>query len=147
MEAPGAIPDGMEDEGIGPRANVPLKFLIGGLVIVATLVSLVGWAMSREGSTSFYYSTTEVAELGSRQDSAPYRVHGKVLPGSIRRSGLTSSFVITDGQTELRVTTEAPLPDTLKDESEVVARGYFDGANFAATEVLAKCPSKFKAKA
>jgi cytochrome c-type biogenesis protein CcmE len=43
------------------------------------------------------------------------------------------------------VTTDQPLPDAFKDRSEVVARGSYNGDVFRASQVLAKCPSKFKA--
>lgn len=129
------------------RNRVPLRFAVGGLVVLVTLVGLVGWAMSRPGSTSFYYTTSELVALGPSADAQPYRVHGVVVPGSIERDGLVSTFVIGDGRVDITVTTEQPLPDTLKAGSEVVARGSFDGDVFAATEVLAKCPSKFKARA
>ncbi|HVF54271.1 MAG TPA: cytochrome c maturation protein CcmE [Actinomycetota bacterium] len=122
------------------------KFLIGGAVIALTLVGLVGWAMGRPGSTSFYYTTSEVLALGAAPASTDLRVSGKVVDGSIERDGLTSTFDLTDGRSVVTVTTDQPLPDTLKNGSDVVARGAFDGDSFTASEVLAKCPSKFKAK-
>jgi cytochrome c-type biogenesis protein CcmE len=75
-----------------------------------------------------------------------YRVNGTVVPGSIQRRGLETSFLVTDGSTEIPVETRAPLPDTFKSRAEVVARGTFAGGSFSADEVLAKCPSKFKAR-
>jgi cytochrome c-type biogenesis protein CcmE len=49
----------------------------------------------------------------------------------------------------VRIVTDSPLPDAFysKDLVEVVALGTYDGRLFTATDVLAKCPSKFKAKA
>jgi cytochrome c-type biogenesis protein CcmE len=124
-----------------------LKFLIGGGVIVALVVGLVVFATARPGSTAYYLTTTEMSTLETQRTDKDYRVNGTVVPGSIESEGLETTFTITDGTTEMVVVTTDPLPDTFKAESEVVARGDYDGRTFAATEVLAKCPSKFKAKA
>lgn len=124
----------------------PAKYLAGGGVIVMTLVVFVVWAMARPGATSFYYSPTEVSAATSEL-GADYRIHAKVVPGTIHRRGLASSFDLSDGRTAITVQTGVPLPDTLKAGSEVIARGSFDGRVFNAVEVMAKCPSKFKAKA
>jgi cytochrome c-type biogenesis protein CcmE len=124
-----------------------LKFSLGLGFVALLVVGLVIYAMSRPGSTAFYMTTTEVAALGPAPATKDYRVNGKVVPGSVEQDGLDTTFTLTDGKTEIVVTTSDPLPDTFRDRSEVVARGDFDGETFAATEVLAKCPSKFKAKA
>ena len=123
------------------------KFAVGALVVIATLAGLVVWAMTRPGSTAFYLTPTEVQALGPGQIAHDYRVNGTVVPGSIERDGLETTFLVTDGSSEIEVLTTAPLPDTFRSRSEVVAKGSFDGDAFAAQEVLAKCPSKFKAKA
>lgn len=137
------------------------KFLIGGGVLVVTVLVLVTWAMGQPGAASFYYTTTELnaltgAELPAGQE---VRVAGKVVPDSIQQEGITTTFVISDGDSEVVVSTDQPVPDTLKDDSEVVARGVPENPrartmrnlstplSFQASEVLAKCPSKFKAKA
>ena len=129
------------------------KFLIGGGAILLCLVALVVWAMTRPNSTSFFYTPSEVIELAAAPGEE-YRVNGKVLPDSVDRDGLTTTFEISDGETALALTTDQPLPDAFwtamandSSEVEVVARGRYDGQMFQASEVLAKCPSKFKAKA
>ncbi len=129
------------------------KFLIGGGVILLSLVALVGWAMTRPNSTSFFYTPSEVVELPVAQGAEEYRVNGKVVPDTVEEDGLSTSFDISDGTTSVRLTTEQPLPDAFwtamandSSEVEVVARGRYDGSRFVASEVLAKCPSKFKAK-
>ena len=122
------------------------KFAIGGLIVLIAAATLVVWAMNRPGSTAFYMTPSELQAMGPTDSAHDYRVNGKVVPGSIERDGLRTDFLVTDGTTEISVHTRAPLPDTFKDRSEVVAKGDFDGNTFAAQEVLAKCPSKFKAK-
>ncbi len=90
---------------------------------------------------------TELAERGAAPSDEGFRLNGTVVPGSIEQEGLTTTFVLTDGTTTIDVATDVAVPDTFKDRSEVVARGSFDGESFHAVEVLAKCPSKFKARA
>jgi cytochrome c-type biogenesis protein CcmE len=135
----------MEPRDISTAPTRAAKFVIGTAVIVASVVGLVGWAMSRPGSTDFYLSVGQVQALGATPPGRDYRINGKVVPGSIRRRGLETVFVIRDGDQEMTVRTDEPLPDAFKSNSEVVARGRYDGRRFAATQVLAKCPSKFKA--
>ena len=130
-------------EAVSPQRRA--KFIIGGALIVVVLIGLIVWAMTRPGATPFYYTTTEVLAAAGADD--PLRVNGVVVAGSIEREGVTSTFTITDGETAIDVVTDQPLPDTLKDGSEVVALGRFDGSTLIASQVLAKCPSKFKAKA
>lgn len=122
------------------------KFVAGGVLIITVLGSLIVWAMSRPGATPFYYTTSEVLAAAPGTDDA-LRVNGIVVAGSIRRDGVSSTFTISDGKTAVDIVTDQPLPDTLKDGSEVVALGRFDGSTLIASQVLAKCPSKFKAKA
>jgi cytochrome c-type biogenesis protein CcmE len=130
-----------------------LKLILGGAVVAATVVTLVVWAMSRPGSTSFYMTVAELEAAGASA-TRDYRVNGNVVPGSLARSGIETKFAISDGDGRLTVVTEQPLPDAFQtgyqnDPSavEVVAEGRYDGRSLAATKVLAKCPSKFKAKA
>lgn len=136
------------------------KFLIGGGVVAAAVVGLVVWAMAQPNATAYYYSVSEMlaADAPAQAEARQVRVNGKVVPGSIETRGGRTRFLISDGKTELGITTTEPVPDTLKDEAEVVALGRVAHepvvaggrsrpAVFEATEVLAKCPSKFKARA
>ncbi len=111
-----------------------------------TVIALVGWGMNRPGAAAAYYSPSEIRSLDLTA-ADDVRLNGNVVPGSIERAGLATSFTVTDGREQVAVETETPLPDAFKDGSEVVALGRFDGETLTATQVLAKCPSKFKAKA
>lgn len=128
-----------------PSSKRRAKFVVGSAALAFVLVGLVVWAMARPGATSFYVTPTELLTSGG-SGVTDYRVSGKVVPGTIVREGLATTFTVTDGDTRLTMVTDRPLPDAFKDGSEVIARGRLDGDAFVATEVLAKCPSKFKAK-
>lgn len=129
-----------------PVASPPrrAKFWVGGAIIVAVLAGLILWAMTQPGAASNYITPTELTE-GTAVDGQ-VQLAGVVEPGSIERDGLITTFVVTDETSDIVVTTDAPMPDAFKDSSEVVAIGSFEGDTFTASKVLAKCPSKFKAK-
>ena len=122
------------------------KFVFGGSVVFVAVVGLLFWAMTRPGSTAFYMTPAEIQAMGSTSAESTYRLNGIVVPGSIETEGLETRFVVTGDGAEIDVVTDRPVPDTFKDRSEVVVRGAFDGEIFVADQVLAKCPSKFKAK-
>lgn len=130
------------------------KFAIGGGIIFLALVGLVVWAMTRENATSFYYTTSELQTVPVASGDEQYRVNGNVVPESVVRDGLRTTFDITDGTTPVTVVTTETLPDAFwtamdagSSQVEVVAQGTYDGSRFTASQVLAKCPSKFKARA
>lgn len=140
-----------------PTAGSPkrrAKFAIGGGIIVFALLGLVVWAMARPNATAFYYTTSELQAASVASETEDYRVNGNVVPESVVRDGLETTFDITDGTTAVTVVTDETLPDAFwtameagSSEVEVVAQGRYDGSRFTASQVLAKCPSKFKAKA
>ncbi len=121
------------------------KFLIGGAIVLSALIGLMGWAMGRPEATALYLHVRELQAMGATPAGKEYRVNGRVVAGSIERRGLQTRFDMGDGGQRLTVSTDEPLPDAFRNGSEVVARGTFDGELFSASQVLAKCPSKFKA--
>jgi cytochrome c-type biogenesis protein CcmE len=130
------------------------KFVVGGGIIFLALVVLVVWAMARPNATSFYYTTSELQGLTVAAGPEEYRVNGNVVPESVVEDGLRTTFDITDGTTAVKVETSDTLPDAFwtamdagSSQVEVVAQGRYDGSTFTASQVLAKCPSKFKAQA
>ncbi|MFN2588522.1 MAG: cytochrome c maturation protein CcmE [Actinomycetota bacterium] len=130
------------------------KFVVGGGIIFFALVGLVVWAMARQNAISFYYTTSELTSGPVAAGAEEYRVKGNVIPESVEEDGLRTIFDITDGKTTVTVDTTEPLPDAFwtamdagSSRVEVIAQGRYDGSTFTATQVLAKCPSKFKAEA
>jgi cytochrome c-type biogenesis protein CcmE len=123
------------------------KFIVAVSLLVAGFVVLFGIGL--KGSLVYYLTVSEFLD-GRRADLGDnYRVNGNVVPGSIRRTPgvLGASFVMTDGSRELPVVYSRETPDTFVDGSEVVVEGALlpDGT-FAATTLLAKCPSKYEAR-
>ncbi|HLF70348.1 MAG TPA: cytochrome c maturation protein CcmE, partial [Actinomycetota bacterium] len=95
-----------------------VRFSIAAGVVVVSILSLIGWALS--GSTSYYKTPTELAS-GSVDPHARVRVAGKVVAGSVVVEGPTTSFEVSDGAGQIPVTTRDLLPDTFGAGVEVVA--------------------------
>ncbi len=127
-----------------PSSKRRTKFLVGGALVALVLVVLVVWAMSQAGATAFYLSTTELVERGPTATGEKVDVNGKVTPGSIEEDGLDTTFTISDGRTEVEVTTAVEMPEAFRVGADVVAHGVFDGSLFTADGIVAKCPSKFE---
>jgi cytochrome c-type biogenesis protein CcmE len=122
-----------------------LKFVVGSLIIVLTLIFL-GFAGFQESMA--YYQT--VSELYATKDAAyerRLRVSGDVVPKSIERDGNTVRFLISENSSTLPVhyVGTDPLPDTFRDYATAVVEGTYgrDGV-FTANKMQAKCASKYE---
>jgi cytochrome c-type biogenesis protein CcmE len=124
------------------------------------VVGLLGWYASSqiEGGSFVYYQTLE--EFRAAGDGGAVRVHGYVALGSIERDvdAKVVRFSVQNEPPHAGGSPGSPLqvvyasletPDLFKDGAEVVVEGELrrGSAEFHATNVLAKCPSKFEAKA
>jgi cytochrome c-type biogenesis protein CcmE len=119
------------------------RFSLAAGVIVISIVGLIAWSLS--GTTAYYRTPSELTS-GDFEAARSVRVAGKVVPGSIQLDGPTTSFAVTDGSSQVDVTTTDALPDTFAGDVEVVAEGAMGSDAFAASSVLVKCPSKMEAK-
>lgn len=127
------------------------SFFVGAAVIVSAVAFLIASGVS---DTGVYFLTP--GELATRvvTDTTMYdvgvKVGARVVPGSIHRGadGQQVDFVMSDGVQAYPVTYRGLVPDTFTDQSdiEVIVTGRLrrDGV-FHATEVLAKCGSRYEA--
>lgn len=132
--------------------NPRLKFLAGAGIIVATVGFLI---VSGVQETGVYFLTPSELAAKTQADPTFYdvglKVGAKVVPGSIRRDDAARrvDFSITDGSQIYPVTYVGLVPDTFTDANdiEVIVEGKLgrDGI-FVATEVLAKCGSRYEAE-
>ena len=98
-------------------------------------------------ATVYYYTVGEFRDLAPRETGG-FRINGKVEAGSIERrsAGLDVRFVMTDGEATLPVEYHGVVPDTFVDGADVVVEGGLrEDGTFVATNLLAKCPSKYEA--
>jgi cytochrome c-type biogenesis protein CcmE len=87
----------------------------------------------------------EVAASPDEWTGKKLQVHGYVVPGSIgrKRDRLEYQFDIQRNGKTLRAYYSGIVPDTFKADSEVVLTGQLTSDGFMATDMTAKCPSKY----
>ena len=139
-----------------PSRSLPFgsnfKFVVAGGVIFLAVAYLV--TMGLQGNTQYFMTVSELQARGSAAQNQVLRVSGTLIPGSLQHDadGLSVHFLIADpaASVPLNVTYRGgQVPDTMADTSagdvEIVAEGKLNGAGtFAATDVLAKCPSRLE---
>ncbi|MCC6642105.1 MAG: cytochrome c maturation protein CcmE [Deltaproteobacteria bacterium] len=129
----------------------------------SVIAVLLGWYASRslEGEGAYRYFQTLGELRAAGEVPGHVRVHGFVAQGSISRdvAGRQIHFAVQSRPPHEAGTEASPLSvaygslevsDMFKDGAEVVVEGRLDTSGpvpvFRATNVLAKCPSKFQAQ-
>lgn len=124
-----------------------VKFIIGGVVIVAALAWL-GFVGFQE-SKAYYITVDEYAAMKSDMDGKTLKLAGDVIAGSIDRSKPQMEFLIGSGDNDnivkVRYIGTAVVPDTFKEGSRALVQGKTatDGT-FQASHIEAKCASKYE---
>ncbi len=119
--------------------------------LVVIIVGSLAWlAAGGINDTKTYYKTVaELSQMGPKAQGKRLRVGGDIQPGSIVRKGRAVSFVLRQDQLTLKVVYEGnePLPDTFRDGAQALAEGRMGSDSvFQASQVQAKCASKYEAK-
>ena len=124
-----------------------LKFFLAGGAIALGVAYLI--IMGLQSTAVYFLTVGELQAKGPAAQGQLYRVSGNLVPGSLVKesSGLAIRFDIADpsgGGSPLPVVYRGgQVPDIMGDNVEIVAEGKLDGqGTFAATNVLAKCPSR-----
>jgi cytochrome c-type biogenesis protein CcmE len=101
----------------------------------------------------YYEMVDKVAAHPEKYVDKDLKLHGFVLPGSIKDEGtqnghMIRSFVLEKDGAKISVRYDGVKVDNLKDRAEVVAQGQLlrngDALEFHASELMAKCPSKYQ---
>ena len=133
-----------------------VQIAIGALLVAGLLV---WFGASRSGEDAFTYFQTLGEFQASGAVGEPVRVHGYVALGTIERDVAAKrvTFAVQEKAPHAGGTPAGALrveyasletPDLFKDGAEVVVEGKLaPGGTFHATNLLAKCPSKFEAAA
>ena len=134
-----------------------IKISATACVLVLAFVGLM-WSTLREGA-EYYKNLDEVMVNQEQWHGKQLQLHGYIVPGSIyrKRDSLEYKFKVQNGparanQAEHDHVVEASytgiVPDTFKDEAEVVLKGKLTPTGFHTDPngVTAKCPSKYEAQ-
>lgn len=135
--------------------NSRLKFVVGGVLIVAALAFLVLNAMS--GNTQLYKTVDEFYAEQSRLTGSDLRVSGVVVGESIQFTQIDATtsrleFDIVDdlhepGQRLHVVAMNEPMPDLLQHEAQALVEGRADQDGvFHANKggLFLKCPTRYE---
>ena len=123
------------------------KYVIGLAIILTGVAIIVATAIPN--SLQYYVTADELVAAKRDFGGKKLKVAGKVHEGSISKVENTMAIefgVINEGKI-VNVTYEGAIPDTFKEGAEVVVTGILqpDG-RIEATEVLAKCASRYEEK-
>ena len=125
-----------------------VKVGITSLVLILALAGLMYSTLS-EG-TEYYKHVEEVMVDPGAWHGKNLQLHGYVVKDSIMRKPdtLEYRFKVQNKGAVVDATYTGIVPDTFKDDSEVVLKGKLDARGFHVDPngVMAKCPSKYEAK-
>jgi cytochrome c-type biogenesis protein CcmE len=121
---------------------------ISSLVLILALAGLLYSTLS-EG-TEYYKHVEEVMVNPGAWHGKNLQLHGYVVKDSImrKRDSLEYRFKVQSKGAVIDASYTGIVPDTFKDDSEVVLKGRLDADGFHVVPngVMAKCPSKYEAK-
>ncbi|HZS40902.1 MAG TPA: cytochrome c maturation protein CcmE [Polyangia bacterium] len=122
------------------------------LAIVAGGIGYLFWSSAGE-AFEYYKHVDEVMSEPAKWEGKHLQLHGFVVPESIKRRMDTQhqqieyKFLATNCGPEIEVRYAGTVPDTFKNRAEVVVKGQLANGYFQASEISAKCPSKYQTAA
>lgn len=130
------------------RRKLPWGFLLAGVAIAGAVAYLV---IANTGTSAEYYMTIgELHTCAPSCDTRSVRVAGWVVPNTVQRDEKTQvvHFTVSDTQAasspSMAVVYGGVVPDIFKSGIQVVVEGHVVNGVFQASNLLAKCPSKFQ---
>jgi len=152
------------------RSPGRIKFILGGLLIVAAVVYLI--VSSTQASAQYFLTVHELVEKGGSVAGRDLRISGAVIGDSIQydTQTLNLTFTIADipgdnkeieqlgglaevlhqavmdpDRQRVEVVYNGPKPDLLRNEAQAIVTGKIgDDGKFYADELLLKCPTKYE---
>lgn len=126
-----------------------LKIALTTVVLVLAFGGLL-WSTLRDG-TEYYKHVEEVMTQPEGWYGKRLQLHGFVVPQTIlrRKDSLEYRFQVQSKGHVVNASYTGIVPDTFKDEAEVVLKGTLTSQGFQVEPngVMAKCPSKYEPKA
>lgn len=117
-----------------PRAWLVLAVACLGLALLLT-------SAMRDGLT-YWGTPSEVAAAGPPHHDV--RLGGLVVPGTLTEEAAGSSFVLTDGATDVTVHYAGALPATVREGEGAVVEGRLDGQVLHARAVLLRHSNEYR---
>jgi cytochrome c-type biogenesis protein CcmE len=126
------------------------RYIKVGFTVAVLVLAFSGvlWSTLREG-TEYYKHVDEVMSTRQQWEGKRLQLHGFVVPGSIfvKPETLEYRFKVQNKGSIVDASYKGVVPDTFKDEAEVVLKGQLTPQGFHTEPggVMAKCPSKYEA--
>jgi cytochrome c-type biogenesis protein CcmE len=124
------------------KRKVRLVAALSVALILAGVLVYTSFSASTEASTP--------SDVVKSQSGRSYKLTGKVVNGSVARTGDGLRFRIRDrnGTTSVPVTYTGQVPDPFRDGREVIVSGRMHSGTFVGERdsLVTKCPSKFSKK-
>ena len=120
-----------------------LVLVILAILAVLGAVLLAMWGL--QDRAAYFYTPADIA-AGKAAPGEAMRLGGMVEKGSVKRDadGVTTQFVVEDGDARVPVTYRGILPDLFREGSGVVAEGKLGGDRiFVADNILAKHDERY----
>ena len=120
-----------------------MVLVILALVAVLGAVLLAMWGL--RDRAAYFYTPADVA-AGKASAGKAMRLGGMVERGSVQRErdGVTTRFIVEDGEARVPVTYRGILPDLFREGSGVVAEGKLAAnRSFVADNILAKHDERY----
>lgn len=116
-----------------------------GITSVVLILAFGGLLYSTMGESLEYYKKVEEVMVNPAQwQGKALQIHGYAKNVARTRDSLRYQFDIESNGKVVRAYYNGVTPDTFKNDSEVVVKGRLAADNtFNATEIIAKCPSKY----
>ena len=120
-----------------------MVLVILALVAVLGAVLLAMWGL--KDRAAYFYTPADIV-AGKASAGKAMRLGGMVESGSVRRErdGVTTRFIVEDGEGRVTVTYRGILPDLFREGSGVVAEGKLEAdRSFVADNILAKHDERY----
>lgn len=124
------------------------RLVIVTVIILGLLAILLYSATRGQNSLSYFKTVTELKNDTSLIGKS-VRVGGEVVPSTIKKSGTSATFTISDKKNTITIkyVGNSALPATLTDKVQVIAEGTYKKAGLVeADSLVTKCPSKYENK-
>ena len=128
---------------IGRPKHQRLVLVILAVAAVLGAVLLAMWGL--KDRAAYFYTPADVVAGKARAGEA-MRIGGMVETGSVKRDsdGVTTRFIVEDGDARVPVTYRGILPDLFREGSGVVAEGRLAAdRSFVADNILAKHDERY----
>ena len=119
-------------------------------IVFAAVIGVIGWIFvdGFEDTMVYYITVPELQAKGVEAEGQGFRVSGTVVLNSVVRSedGLTAEFKIKELGKEINVVYRGIVPDTFKEDIQVLLEGNYHDGKFEAVQIFTKCASKYNAE-